>query len=73
MQPGSFALCRKSIRSRLNISLPGLVMLRVIATVESGPLGLFLKEAHGIDVLFAERKEKLAQQSPTPYTNKTVR
>lgn len=49
-------LCWKAIHSRLNIRLSDFVILRLVATVESGPFGLFLEEAHGVDVLTNEKK-----------------
>lgn len=49
-------LCWKAIHSRLNIRLSDCVILRLVATVESGPFGLFLEEAHGVDVLSNEKE-----------------
>ena len=62
-----FALSRESIRPGADVVLPGFDNLRLFATVESGPFGLFLEETHGVDVLPSGSEREVSSNRADRY------
>lgn len=68
--PSLLATC-KSLGPRTDVVLADFVLLRLVAAIQGGPVGLRLEQAHGVDVLKPVRQMEKGSNKEVGYPLQT--